>query len=94
MHARRKEEVKEVWESHFQCLMNEKTERVTIVSSIDVEAGGKRVNVQQGIYRKEVKKAIDKIKCNKATGVDCGWNNYRNVIIWRRNRGRMDALDM
>ena len=51
-----------------------------------VKAGGKRVNVQEGIDRKEVKKTIDKLKY--------GWNNCRNVKIWRGNNGRMDVHDM
>ena len=34
--------VKEVWKNHFEHLMNDKTERKAIVSSIGVEAGGKQ----------------------------------------------------
>ena len=30
-----------VWKGHFEHLMNDKTEREAIVSSMDVEAGGK-----------------------------------------------------
>ena len=45
-----------VWKSHFECLMNEKTEREAIVLRKGVEAGGKRVCVTKRIYRKEVKK--------------------------------------
>ena len=44
---------------HFKRLMNEKTERVAIVSSIGVEADGKRVNVQKGSDRKKIKKTVD-----------------------------------
>ena len=42
MHVRF-EELKGVWKSHFECLMNEKTVREAIVSSMDKKAGGKRV---------------------------------------------------
>ena len=69
MHVRSKEKVKRVWKSHFECLMN-KTEREAIRMSMSVEAGGEHVNVQKGIDRKVIKKAIDKIKCGKAVGVD------------------------
>ena len=62
VHVNGKEEVKEVWKSHLECLMNEKTEREAIVSSMGVEADGKQVCVQKGIYRKEVKK-----KSNRGT---------------------------
>ena len=39
-------------------------------SSMGVETGGKRTNVQEGIDWKEIKKAIDKLKCSIAAGVD------------------------
>ena len=35
-----------------------------------MEAGGRRVSVQQGIARKKVKKGIDKLKYGKYAGVD------------------------
>ena len=46
--------------------MNEKIDNETIVTSKGMEADGKCVCVQKGIYRKEVKKAIYKFKCGKA----------------------------
>ena len=55
--ARGKEEVKGVWKSRFERVMNEKIERKIIMSSMGVEAGGKHVKVQKGNDRKEVKKA-------------------------------------
>ena len=59
-----KEEMKEVWKSHFECLMNKNTEREAIVSSMGMEGCGKCV------YRKEVKNVIDNLKCGKAAGMD------------------------
>ena len=58
VHVRGKE-VKGVWESHFQCIMNNNAKRGGIVLSMNVEAGG--VYVQKGIDRKKVKvkKTID-----------------------------------
>ena len=46
MHVRSREEVKGVWKNHFECLVNENTEREAIVSSmgmVPMERGGKRV---------------------------------------------------
>ena len=37
--------MKVVWKSHFEHLMNEKTEREAIVLSMGMEAGGKCMNV-------------------------------------------------
>ena len=50
--------------------MNRKTERKPIVSGIGVKVRGKCVCVQKGIYRSELKKAMDKIRCDKAAGMD------------------------
>ena len=49
--------------------------------------------MQKRIDRKEIKKAINKLKCGKAAN-EIRMNNCRNVIIWRRNSGRMDVPDM
>ena len=42
--------------------MNKKIERKTAVSSMGEEADGKCINLQKGIDRKEVKKAIEKLR--------------------------------
>ena len=42
VHIRGKEE-KEVWKSHPECLMNDKTKREAIVSSMCMEVGGNYV---------------------------------------------------
>ena len=65
MCVRDKEEVKGVWKSHFERLMNEKIERETIVSSVGVEAGGKCLTVHE-----ESKESIRQLKCGQAAGVD------------------------
>ena len=56
-----KEEIKEVWKRHFEHLMNGDVEGEAIVTSMGMEAGGKRVYVQRVIERVEVEKAIAKI---------------------------------
>ncbi len=65
-----KEEVKGVWKRHFEHLMNGGTGGEAIVTSMDMEAGGKRVCEQRVIERVEVEKAIGKIKCGKTAGID------------------------
>ncbi len=65
-----KEEVKGVWKRHFERLMNGGTGGETIVTSMGMEAGGKRVGEQRVIERVEVEKAIGKMKCGKAAGID------------------------
>ena len=45
MHVRGKEEVQRVWKGHFERSFIEKTAIETIVSSMDVKAGGKGVCV-------------------------------------------------
>ncbi len=65
-----KEEVKGVWKKHFECLMNGGAGGEAIVTSMGMEAGGKRVYEQRVIERVEVEKAIAKIKCGKTAGID------------------------
>ncbi len=50
--------------------MNGGTGGEAIVTSMGMEAGGKRVCEQRVIERAEVEKAIAKIKCGKAAGID------------------------
>ena len=50
--------------------MNGRAGGEAIVTSMGMEAGGKRVHEQRGIERVEVEKAIAKIKCGKAAGID------------------------
>ena len=42
MYVRGREEVKGVWKSHFESLINDKTERKAMLSSMGREADGKR----------------------------------------------------
>lgn len=65
-----KEEMKGVWKRHFEHLMNGGTLGEAIVTSMGMEAGGKRVSEQRVIERLEVEKAIAKIKCGKAACID------------------------
>lgn len=65
-----KDEAGGVWKRHFDRLMNGRTEGEAIVSSIGIEAGGKRVGMQEGINRKEVEKVMARLKSGKAAGID------------------------
>ncbi len=62
--------MKGVWKKHFERLMNGGTGGGAIVKSMGMEAGGKRVCEQRVIERVEAAKAIAKIKCGKAAGID------------------------
>ncbi len=64
-----KEEVKGVWKRHFEHLMNGGTGGEAIVMSMGT-AGGKRVCEQRVTERVEVEKAIGKMTCGKAAGID------------------------
>lgn len=70
IHIGSKEEVKRVRKRHFECLMNVRVGREAIVTSMSMEAGRKRVCEQIVIEKVEVGKAITKIKCGKAGGID------------------------
>ncbi len=65
-----KDKVKGVWKRHFERLMNGATGGEAIVTSMGMETGGKRVCEQGVIERVEVEKAIGKMKCGKAAGID------------------------
>ena len=65
-----KEEVTGVWKRHFERLMSERTVGEAVVTSMGMEAGGKRVCVQRDVERVEVEKAISRLKCGKAAGID------------------------
>ncbi len=66
----RREEVKGVWKRHFERLMNGGAREEAIVTNMGMEGGGKKVSEQRVIERVEVEKAIAKIKCSKAAGID------------------------
>ena len=65
-----REEVTGVWKRHFERLMSERTVGEAVVTSMGMEAGGKRVCVQRDVERVEVEKAISRLKCGKAAGID------------------------
>ncbi len=65
-----KEEVKGVWKRHFEYLMNGGAGGGAIVTSMGMEASGKRVCEQRRIEMAQVEKAIAKIKCGKTVGID------------------------
>ena len=62
---RSKRKVKRIWKSHFEHLMNEKTKGN---NSAEYGCGKKMDNVC--LCRKEVKIAMDTLKCGRAAGVD------------------------
>ena len=57
----RGKKVKTKWKCHFECLLYDKTERETTVSSVDVEVDDNCVNMQ---------KETNKNLYGKAAGVD------------------------
>ncbi len=65
-----KEEVQGVMKRHFEHLMNGGTGGEAVVTSMGMKAGGKRVGEKRTIERVEVEKAIGKMKCGNAAGID------------------------
>ncbi len=68
--GRGESELKRIWKGHFEQLMNNEAEGETVVTSMGTEAGRGRVPIQREIGRSEVGKAIARLKCGKAMGMD------------------------
>ena len=63
--------VKERWKEYFEELMNEKSREVAVVSCMGMErGGGGGLRVQGPMTRREVKRAIKRLKTGKAPGMD------------------------
>jgi len=63
-------EVKGRWKEYFEGLMNMESKEAAVVSCMGMEKGGGRMHVQGPISRREVKRAIGRLKMGKAPGVD------------------------
>ncbi len=63
-------ELKQIWKAYFEELMNNETEGEALVTRMGIEAGRGRVPMQREIDRLGVEKAIARLKCGKAAGMD------------------------
>ncbi len=59
-----------LWKGYFEHLMNTEAEGEAVVTSLGTEAGRGRVPMQRKISRLEVERAIARLKCGKAMGID------------------------
>ena len=65
-----REAVKGRWKEYFEGLMNVENKKAAVVTCMGMERGGARLNVQGQVSRREVKRAIGRLKMGKAPGVD------------------------
>ncbi len=68
--VRGESELKGVWKGYFEQLMNNDTEGMAVIITMGIEAGRGRLPIQREIGRVEVEKAIARLKCGKAAGMD------------------------
>ncbi len=68
--VRGENELKGIWKGYFEQLMNNEAEREAVVTRMGTEAGRGRVPIQREIGRLEIEKAVVRLKCGKAAGVD------------------------
>ena len=62
--------VLERWRESFEEIMNTESQGRAVISCMGMERGGGRLLVQGPIKRREVKRAIGRLKLGKASGVD------------------------
>ncbi len=68
--VRGESELKGIWKGYFEQLMNNEAEGEAVVTSMGNEAGRGQVPIPRKIGRLEVERAIARLKCGKATGMD------------------------
>ncbi len=59
-----------IWKGYFEELMNKEAEGEAVVTSMGIEAGRGRVPMQREIGMLEVEKAIARLKCGRAAGIN------------------------
>ena len=64
------EALKGHWKEYFEGLMNVESKKEAVVTCMGMERGGGRLKIQGSISRREVKRAIGRLKMRKAPGVD------------------------
>ncbi len=69
-HVPGESELKGIWKGYFEQVMNNDAAGEAVVTSIGTEAGRGRLPIQKEIGRAEVEKAIARLKCGKAAGMD------------------------
>ncbi len=62
--------LKGLWKCYFEQPMNNEVEGEAVVTSMEIEAGRVRVPMQRVVGRSEVERAIARLKCGKAVGMD------------------------
>ncbi len=67
--VRGESELKWIWKAYFEQLMNNDTEGEAVITRMGIEAGRGPVP-QMEIGRAEVEKAMARLKCGKAAGMD------------------------
>ncbi len=60
----------QIWKDYFEELINNEAEGEAVVTSMGIEAGRGRVPMQRETDRLEIEKAIARLKCGKAAGID------------------------
>ncbi len=63
-------ELQGIWKGYFEQLMNNEVEGEAVVTSMGTVAGRGRVPMQREISRLEIQKAVARLRCGKAAGMD------------------------
>ncbi len=67
---RRNEEIREVWKSHFEKVMNESMGGRAEVNTVGIKIHEERPHTQRRLEQSEIMEAIRKLKLGKARGPD------------------------